>query len=102
MTSAPSLDDQPAEQPGACGQLRADKCLGCDTVGRERRAGVEAEPSEPQDPGAQDGERQRVGRHHVAWPAAAASEHERECKCGGTAVDLDDVAAGEVEDPSLE
>ena len=57
MTCTPSLDDQPAEQPGACSELRAHKRLGRDTVGSERGTGVETEPPEPQDSRAQDGER---------------------------------------------
>ena len=39
---------------------------GGDAVGGERRAGVEAEPAEPQDAGAEQRQRQRVRRHRRA------------------------------------
>ncbi len=46
-------------------------------VGFESRSGVEAEPADPQQRGANHGERQRVGRHRFLAEADAAAKQKR-------------------------
>ena len=63
----------------------------------ERRAGVEAEPAEPQQAGAEHDEGQVVRAHRLAAEALALAEHEHEGERGGAGVDVHGGAAGEVE-----
>ena len=61
------------------------------------RAGVEAEPAEPQDAGAEHDQRHGVGRVALARPALALAQHEHGGEGGDAGVDVDGGAAGEVE-----
>ena len=66
-------------------------------AGAERRAGVEAEPAEPQDAGADHDERSGCAdaSASLAEPEALA-EHDREGEARRTGVDVDGRATGEV------
>ena len=62
----------------------------------QRRAGVEAEPAEPQQAGAQHGHRHVMRLHALAAHGAAADE-DRHDQGRDARADVDDGAAGEVE-----
>ena len=64
---------------------------------RQGRAGVEAEPAEPQQAGAEHHERQVVRTHRVALAADPLAQHEREGEAGGTGVDVHRGTTGEVD-----
>ena len=91
------LDERPRQPGGRGGEERVHERLGGLAVGGERRAGVEAEPAEPQDAGAEHDERHRVRRVALARPALALAEHEHGGQRGDAGVDVDGRAAGEVE-----
>ena len=60
-----ALDEQPAEHGGRGGEVGVHERLGGEAVGAEGRAGVEAEPAEPQDAGA---EQRPAAGCAAAWP----------------------------------
>ena len=102
VPAADPLEREPAEHRGRGRQVRVDERLGGDAVRGERGPGVEAEPAEPQDAGADQRQRQRVRRHRVLRPAASPAEHEDRGQRGDAGVDVHDGAAGEVERAPLE
>ena len=76
---------------------RVEEGLRGHEVGGERRTRVEAEPTEPQDAGTQQRERQGVRWHRVLRPAASLPEQDHQRERTGSRVDVDDRATGEVE-----
>ena len=66
-------------------------------VRAERRAAVESEPADPQQAGADDGERQIVGREIVRAVALTAAEHEGRDQAGDAGTQMHHRAAGEIE-----
>ena len=85
---------QPAQQ-------RGHEDDGRGVVGAERRAGVEAEPAEPQQAGAEHDQGQVVRPHRVAAEADPAAEHQRQRERRGAGADLDRRPAGEVDGADL-
>ena len=74
---------------------------GGQAAGGQRGAGVEAEPAEPQQPGAEDGHR-HVMRLGLLAVHGASPDHQRDDQRGDARADVDDRAAGEVERAELE
>ena len=68
-----------------------------DRAGRERAAGVEAEPAEPQQPGAEQRERHVVRQQRRARIVAALADDDRGDERGDAGVHVNDGSAGEVE-----
>ena len=66
-------------------------------VGAERRAAVEAEPADPQQPGADHRQRQIVGREILGAVAAPRAEHESGDQPGDAGIEMHHRAAGEIE-----
>ena len=64
----------------------------------QRGAGVEAEPAEPQQAGAEQHERHVVRAHRVLAEADPLAEHQTQRQRGGAGVDVHRGAAGEVLD----
>ena len=91
------LDDQPAEHRGGGREVGVDEGLGGDAVGAERRAGVEPEPAEPQDPGADHRQRQVVRGHRLVAVTTPVADHGDDGEGGDAGVDVDRRAAREVE-----
>ena len=91
------LDHEPGEQRGGGSGDRVDERERGGAVGGELRTGVEAEPAEPQQAGAEEHERRVVRDVHALLEAEALAEHERERERRGTGVDVDRGAAGEVD-----
>ena len=77
------------------------KALAARPFGRDRRAGIEAEPAEPQQARAEDGHRHVVRLHRLAVDGAAADE-QGDDQGRDAGADVDDGAAGEVERAELE
>ena len=71
-------------------------------VGGERRARVEAEPADPQEAGADQGEDEVVRRHRLLAVAGALADHQAGDEAGDAGVDVDDGAAREVEHARVE
>ena len=92
------LRDRPADDPGS----RRDHGVGegdrCRLVGTQGRAGVEPEPAEVQQAGAEQHQRQAVRLHLGLGPAHALAQHDRQGQAGGTGVDVDRGSTGEVLD----
>ena len=65
-------------------------------VSGELGTGVEAEPADPQQRGADDREHQVVRRHVLGAEADALAEDEGADQAGDTGVDVHDRAAGEI------
>ena len=63
----------------------------------EVRAGVEAEPADPKDRGADHGERHRVRSHVVLAVAGARTDDQRAHKGRDTGVEVDDGSSGEIQ-----
>ncbi|CAB4324282.1 unannotated protein [freshwater metagenome] len=95
------LDEQPAEHAGRCSEERIHERLSRNPVSPEGGASVEPEPSEPQDAGSEQSERQGVGVHTLTRPAATLAENQHHSECGSTRVDVDDCATSEVEGTEL-
>ena len=86
-------DDQRRGRGEQGGRERERRAL----VRRERAAGIEAEPPEPQQPGAENRERHIVRQHeHVRIPAARAYDTRRHQR-GRARVHVHDGAAGKIE-----
>ena len=101
MTVADPLDDDPRQPGHGRRQERVQERLRRLAVGAERRAGVEAEPAEPQDAGADHHERHRVRRVALLGPPLALADHQDRSERGDAGVDVDRGAAGEVERAAL-
>ena len=72
-----------------------------DGPARERAAGVEAEPAEPEQPGAEQHERHVVRQERLAREVLARAEHEGGDERRHAGVHVDDGAAREVERAEL-
>ena len=68
-----------------------------DAVGFEVRSGVEAEPADPQQRGADHGHGQRVRSHQLLAVADALADDQRADQTGDAGIDVHHRAAGEVE-----
>ena len=87
---------RPASPAGA--SIVVVKASAGDAVGRERAAGVEAEPAEPQQAGAEQRERHVVRQQRRRLDSrGACPTHQRGDQRGDAGVDVHDRAAGEVE-----
>ena len=58
-------DDHPAERRRRGAEVRGDEGAGGQAAGAERAAGVESEPADPQQAGADEAEHQAVRLHGV-------------------------------------
>ncbi|MHC2482419.1 hypothetical protein ACVIKP_004210 [Rhizobium leguminosarum] len=87
--------------PGHSGGSRCDE--GVDKgkrgigIGFEVGAGVEAEPADPEQRGADHGQRHRVRSHDFLLIARALAEHDGADEARNTGIDVNDRAAGEVD-----
>ena len=95
------LDHKPAGHSQAARDqgVEQDGCR--HAVGRERGAGIETEPSEPQQSRAEQHERQIVRAHRVVAESQAGPQDEGECQRRGTRGHLHHQTAREVERPEL-
>ena len=91
------LGHEPADQRARGAEVRREERRGREPVGPEGAPGVEAEPPEPEDPGAQDHHRDVVRREVPPRVAAAFPDEQGGGQGGRTRADVDDGAAGEVE-----
>ncbi|CAB4853590.1 unannotated protein [freshwater metagenome] len=82
--------------------MGVDDGLDGEPVRGERRTGVEPDPTEPQDAGAEDRERQVVRRHRFLPVTAPHTDDQHHGECSGAGIDVDDSAAGEVERTAFE
>ena len=89
----------PGERAGASRQVRGDDGEGGARSRAQRRTAVEAEPADPQEAGADHGERQIERRQVLAPVALPGAEHQRRDEAGDAGVDVDHRAAGEVDQP---
>ena len=96
------LDGDPAQHAEAAGDERVQEDRRGGAVGGQRRPGVEAEPSEPQQADAEKDERQVVRTHGVLLEPDARAEHQRQRQCRSPRDDFDDQAAGVVQHPEIE
>lgn len=93
---------EPGEHRGAGGDLGVDEHHRADAVVvAEPGAGVEAEPAEPEQSGAEHDQRQAVRAHRVLPEADALADDQDHAESGGSGVDVDGGAAGEVDDAHL-
>src|ERR1017187_7558488 len=83
------LGDHPADGGGGGGELGVDKGAGGQRTGIEGAAGVEAEPAEPEQTGADEAEHQGVGRHVLLRVAGALAQIECADQGGNTGGNVD-------------
>ena len=97
------LVDEPGQHGGGGGDLRVDEHQRADAVVvAEPRAGVEAEPAEPQQTGAEHDQREAVRAHRVLLEADALADDQDHAERRGTRVDVDRRTTGEVDHAQLE
>ena len=102
MAAFDAFGKEPCTHRRGGGQVRVHECLGGQSVGAEGRAGVESEPAEPQDPGPQQGQRQRVRWHWFPLVTLAFADHQHDGQRGDTGIDMNHGPAREVEGATLE
>ena len=104
--AAPSSDGLPLVDPfhqrprhhrRGRGQEGVDEGDRGDAAGFQRRAGVEAEPADPQDRRADHGQGQVVRLDRLAPVADALADHVRADQAGDRGIDVHDGAAGEIQ-----
>ncbi len=91
------FDEHPGERRRGGGNLGVEHGGAGKAVGSEFRAGVEAEPADPQQRSADHRIDEVVRRHVGGAVALALAENERADETRDTGVDVHDGAAGEVE-----
>ena len=96
LAIAVPLDEYPGDRCSSSSCLRRDECVCGKAVRAESRAGIEAEPAEPEESCAEDRHRQVVRQHRELAVAAALAEQDADRQAGYTGEDVDDEAAGEV------
>ncbi len=88
---------QPGQRGAGGGHHRVDEGQRRRAVGFQIRAGVEAEPANPQQRGADHRHGERVRRKRFLAIADALADHQRADETGDAGVDMHHRAAGEVE-----
>ncbi len=89
--------DEPATHSRRRGDVGVDERLGGDGIGPQGGAGVEPEPAEPQDAGAEQSQGERVRRHGLTGPTLALAQNHNQRQRGDTRIDVHDRSASEVE-----
>ena len=100
VVALPSFSCSTRSQPSIAAEAARNVFMSADrgnAVGRQRRTGVEAGPSEPQDAGADHRHRQVVRWHRVLGIALALADEQHQRERRRTGVDVHDRATGEVE-----
>ncbi len=90
-------DAHPGQQPGSRRDEGVDHRHRGKAVRLERRAGVEAEPADPQQPRADHGQRQRMRRHRFLQMADARPGERDPDQARDAGIDVHHRAAGEVD-----
>ncbi len=91
------LGEHPGQRGGRGGDERVDHGERSAADRFEVGAGVEAEPADPQQRGADHGHDHRVRRHQFLAVAGALADHQRADEARDAGVDVHDGAAGEVD-----
>jgi len=91
------FDSDPGHYRHGRGRVGGEEGKARGAIGRQRAAGVEAEPADPQHGGADDGERKAVRRHGLAAESLAFAEEDGRDERGEAARHVHDQATGEVE-----
>ena len=94
------LDDEPHDHGRRRRDLGVDEGLGGHPVGLQSVAGVEPEPSEPEDAGPEDDERDRVRQRRMIRPDAAPTENDQQRQRRRPGRGVDHHAAGPVLRPA--
>ena len=97
VTVPQPLDEDPAQRAGGAREERRREDHGRGVVGTQGGAGVEAEPAEPQQAGAQHHQGQVVRPHRLLAEPDPPPEHEGQRERRGSGGDLDRGAASEVD-----
>ena len=92
-----ALGEQPAQGRGGGRDQGVHPDDGGGVAGGDGGAGVEAEPAEPQQAGAEHDQGEVVRPHRVAPPAEPLAKHDGEGQTGDTGVDVHRGATGEVD-----
>ena len=97
MAVADALGEQPAQGGGTGGDHGVHPDGRGRVAGGDGRAGVEAEPAEPQQAGAEHDQGQVVRPHRIAPPADPLAQDDGQRKTGDAGVDVHRGATGEVD-----
>ena len=85
---------------GRCrGNVGDHERAGSDAVSCQLAAGIEAEPTEPENTGAKNGERKIMGRRNFFGIPFALADKQREDECRDAGIDVNDRATGKVKRP---
>ena len=95
------FDQRPDQSRSRCSDLGDQSGMGGQSVRRQRRAAVEAEPADPQQTGADDRQHHIVRRVAFVGKAATRPQLERKHQSGDAGTDMDHRAAGEIEHPGV-
>ena len=97
LTPGDGLDDRPGDDCACRCRKGVDHGQRSVTVRFQVRAGVEAEPANPEYRGSGHGQRHRVGRHIILAQANPLADQDTPDKTCDSGVDVDNRAAGEVQ-----
>ena len=101
LAAAGEVEQEPDEQRAGRGQQRVGERQHAGVAGREAAAAVEAEPAEPQQPGAEQHVDRVVRKQRLASVVLAGADDERRRQRREARAHLDGHAAGEVQRPLL-
>src|SRR3546814_21124365 len=93
---------RPGQSCGSSGDESVDHRERGRTIGFERRTGIEAEPADPQQAGADQRHRQRMRSDDFLLVTEAFAEQETADQRRNTGVDMADGTAGEIESAHIE
>src|SRR4029077_4707909 len=91
------LCDAPTESGGGRGEVGGDERAGGEAIRSEGAAGVEPEPADPEEAGANKAEDQAVRRHRLLGEAGSFAKIQGTDQCGDTRTDVNDCSASEVQ-----
>ena len=97
LTLGDPFREQPREGCSRSGDKGVHHRENRTAIGFQIGAGIEAEPTHPQQRGTDHGHGQRVWRHQFTAIANALAEHDRTDETGNTGIDVHNRAASEVE-----
>lgn len=97
FAAADPFDGGPGEGSGSGGEVGGDEGVDGELIGGESAAGVETEPSEPEESRADEGDGEVVREERFVAVADPFADEDRADEGGDSGADVDDRSSGEIE-----